>query len=643
MLQQMRKAQSWMIKGVLWAVVLAFVVTIFYSWGVRSSAGPAHSEVATILGEPVGIQEFQRMQNALYQTYRNIFRNRPNVDLREQFNFREMALEQIARQRLLLRLAQDNALVVTDTELYEHIAAMPAFQEQGRFDTTHYRAVLRSQVPPIPVQRFEQEQRQALLLQKVRELIRTAVQITDTEAEQAYRQEHERAAVRYAVLVPSLFESQAEVTEEAIATHYETHKDAYREPEQRAIRYVVVRPERFQVTGDLSPDELTDYYASHQEAFRRQEQVQVRHILFKIPQGASKEAETEIQSKAQAVLTALRNGGDFAAMAQEHSDDTATKEKGGDLGFFSRGQMVPAFEEAAFTLPVGQLSELIRTPFGYHILRVEDKIKAEVKPFVEVRQEVVTKIQEQKTRDAALNLVDDLMVMLEEKPDQFAVLATQHDLPVVTTPLVAADGRLPDLETAPEVVQRAFALVGQAVDTLEGPDGRHYIFQVAEVQASSVPELEAVKDRVRADVRGERSAELARQTADAWVAKVQMGTPLAELAAPLQVQVVETAPFTRKDSVPQLGYNATFSQVAFGLQVNEVAAAHENARHFVIQMMAREPADMSAYDTEKVTYREQQLRRKQQLALVAFENSLGEQYRQLRQEGDIVVNSQYVF
>jgi peptidyl-prolyl cis-trans isomerase D len=147
MLQWMRNAQTWVIKGVLLAVVLAFVVTIFYQWGVRSSGAPTRSEVATIFGQPVSIREFQNISNALQQQYRAVFRMQADVDLNERFNFREMALEELARRAILLRLAQQYGVVVTQQELEDHIAGMAPFQDQGRFSLARYQALLRSQVP----------------------------------------------------------------------------------------------------------------------------------------------------------------------------------------------------------------------------------------------------------------------------------------------------------------------------------------------------------------------------------------------------------------------------------------------------------------------------------------------------------------
>src|SRR5713101_6620724 len=233
MLQWMRNAQTWVIKGVLLAVVLAFVVTIFYQWGVRSSGGPTRSEVATIFGQPVNVRDFQQMYNALQQRYRAIFRTQSDVDLNEHFNFREMAIEQLATRSILLRLAQQYGVEVTEQELYDHIAGMAPFQEQGQFSPARYQLVLRSQVPPIAPRQFEAQQQRDLLLQKVSTLFTASVQVTDAEVEQAYSRDYEQAAVRYVLLTPSLFKAQVTMTDEAFQAYYEAHKEGYRESEQR--------------------------------------------------------------------------------------------------------------------------------------------------------------------------------------------------------------------------------------------------------------------------------------------------------------------------------------------------------------------------------------------------------------------------
>src|SRR4029453_5402117 len=263
------------------------------------------------------------------------------------------------------------------------------------------------------------------------------------------------------------------MTDEELQRYYEAHKERYREPEQRQIRYVALPLQRFMQPYDPTAEEVNAYYTRHLESFQRQEQVWVRHILFKVASSATTEQEEQVRARAEAVLASLRNGEDFATMAKQLSEDTATAEKGGDLGFFPRGQMVQPFEEVAFTLPVGQTSDLVRTAFGYHIIRVEDKVAAGIKPLLEVQPEIIAAIQQEKTREATLAFVDDLTAVLEDSPKQFTTLAEQHGLPVVTTPFVPATGQVADLEGAPDLVRRAFALT-EPVGSAVGSDGTPY-------------------------------------------------------------------------------------------------------------------------------------------------------------------------
>lgn len=643
MLRQMREAQSWMIKGVLWAVVMAFVVTIFYSWGVQSTSGPSRTEVATIFGKPIGVQVFQQTQNALYQSYRQLFRNQPDVDLREHFNFREMALEQLVREALLLRMAQQEGVVVTDRELYEHIARIAAFQEDGHFSPQRYEAVLRSQVPPIPPQKFEAEQRQALLRNKVSALVQEGVQVSDGEIEQAYRLDHQQVAVRYVSLVPSVFEPQVTLTDETIQEYYESHRETYREPEQRQLRYVVISLQRFSVAREFLPEEIEAYYTQHQETFRQPEKVHVRHILFKVEDGATNTQEQAVRERAEQVLLELREGADFATAAAEHSEDTTTAAAGGDLGFFPRGQMVKPFEEVAFTLAPGEMSDLVRTSYGFHILRVEAKSADGIPPLGEVQQQVIAKLQQEKAEEALVTFVDDLVVGLEEQPERFEEIAQQHALTVVTTPFLPVTGQLPEVKGVPDLIKKAFALPIKGVETARSPEGEHYLVQVAEIRQPEIPTLEAVRERVVEDARRQQAIEMANKKADEMAEQVKAGASLQELATALHLEVNETGLFARRDPIPRLGRLPAFTRTAFELSPGGVSAIHEGAQTLVLQVMEQREADMANYEAAKATYRSNLLTRKRQQRLQAFQQFLTDQFHVLQQQGEIVVNSQYVF
>ena len=644
MLKQMREAQAWMIKGVLWAVVLAFVVTIFYSWGVQSSSGPTRTEVATLWGRGIEAAEFQRTQNALYRQYRQVFGNQPDVDLREHFNFRQLALEQIVSRALLLRMAEDNGLAVTDAELYAHIARQPGFQNpQGQFDSSRYRAALASVVPPVSMQQFEDEQRRNLMQAKVYAMVQQGAQVTDAEAEQTYRHEHQQVNLRYVTLVPSLFEAEAAVSDEEVKTYYETYEESYREPERRQIRYLTVTTEPFQVAREFSDDEVSAYYDSYPEAFIRQEEARARHILFRLPENASAEREERVRSLAQGVLDELRGGADFAAAAAEHSEDEGTAEAGGDLGFFPRGQMMPPFEEAAFSLPLGELSDLVRTALGFHVLRVEERLEVGIKPLEEARQEVVNALQAEKAEEAAMIFVDDLVIALDEAPEQFAELAARHDLEVATTPFVEAAGFIEELAGAPQLIGRAFALRGQAVDAVVGTNGIHYIFQVADTQPDMVPPLEDIVERVTQDARTSKGADLASEKGSDWVTRLSSGASLEELAGTLELQVAETGWVKRNEPIPELGNLEEFRRTAFRLQPDEAETVGEGDLTFVLQVIEYRNADMSSFQAALPDYRRQLLAQKQNQLAQAFQESLAAQYQQLLRDGDLVVNSQYVF
>ena len=645
MLKQMREAQAWMIKGVLWAVVLAFVVTIFYSWGVQSSSsGPARTEVATLWGQGIEAAEFQRTQNALYRQYRQVFGNQSDVDLREHFNFRQMAIEQIVSRALLLRMAEENGLEVTDAELYAHIARQPGFQNpEGQFDPDRYSAALASVVPPVSMQQFEDEQRRSLMQSKVFALVQQGARVTDAEAEQAYRRENQQVNARYVTLVPGLFETEATVSDEEVKAHYETYKESYREPERRQIRYLAVTPEPFQVARDFSDDDINAYYDSYPEAFVRDEEARARHILFRLPENASAEREERVRGLAQGVLDDLRGGADFAVAAAEHSEDEGTAEAGGDLGFFPRGQMMPPFEEAAFSLPIGEFSDLVRTELGIHILRVEERMEAGIKPLEEARQEVIDALQAEKAQEAALIFVDDLVVAMDEAPEQFAQLAEQHGLEVATTPFVEANGYIEELAGAPRLIGRAFELRGQVVDAVVGTNGNHYFFQVAETQPDKVPPLEDIVARVTLDARDSKGADLAAETGAEWVTQLRDGAALAALSGDLELQVTETGWFKRNEPIPELGNVSEFRRAAFQLQPDDAEAIGEGDRTYVVQVIEYRDADMATFKEDLPDYRRQLLAQKQNQLVQAFQESLTAQYQQLLRDGDLVVNSQYVF
>ena len=183
--------------------------------------------------------------------------------------------------------------------------------------------------------------------------------------------------------------------------YFDDHKETYRVPEKIKVAYVVFDPDAYKDQMKVSEDQIKDYYEDNLDTFKEKKQVKARHILFMLAENASKEEEEKVKQKAMSVLQQARAGADFAELAKKHTEDPSGKESGGDLGYFSAGQMVKPFEDAAFKLKKEEISDLVRTPFGYHIIKVEDVKEAKTKTLEEVRGQILATLQKTATTDMA--------------------------------------------------------------------------------------------------------------------------------------------------------------------------------------------------------------------------------------------------
>ena len=331
MLDTIRRAQPAIIKGVLGAVVLAFVATIFLDWGWQRSGRP-DAHVATVGGEGVSLHEFQMTYTNLTDFYRRLYQDRFTEDFARTLNLKQQALDTLVQRKLLLREAKRQGLMVSDAELIEKVQTYPVFQVNGQFDHSRYLQVLRlSRLTPAD---FEQNQREDLLLGKLENLIKDGVQVTEAEVKQTFIHDKEQVNVEYIRVDPAQFVPQVEVSDVDLLTYYQEHLERFRKPEQMRLGYVVVDPAWFAALVEMTDEQLAQYYEQHKEEFRREEQVRARHILFKLAQQAGAEEEARVRGEAEATLQRIQAGEDFAALASQLSEDPVSAQQGGDLGFF---------------------------------------------------------------------------------------------------------------------------------------------------------------------------------------------------------------------------------------------------------------------------------------------------------------------
>lgn len=632
MLDTIRRAQPAIIKGVLGAVVLAFVATIFLDWGWQRSGRP-DAHVATVGGEGVSLHEFQMTYTNLTDFYRRLYQDRFTEDFARTLNLKQQALDTLVQRKLLLREAKRQGLMVSDAELIEKVQTYPVFQVNGHFDHSRYLQVLRlSRLTPGD---FEQNQREDLLLEKLEHLIKDGVQVTEAEVKQTFIHDKEQVNVEYIRVDPAQFVPQVEMSDADLSTYYQEHLERFRKPEQTRLGYVVVDPEWFAALVEMTDGQLAQYYEQHKEEFRREEQVRARHILFKLAQQAGAEEEARRRGEAETTLQRIQAGEDFAALASQLSEDPVSAQQGGDLGFFKRGEMVKPFEETAFGLKPGVVSDPVRTDFGYHLIKVEEMQEAGYEPVEAVRTELRTRLAREEVRrlaEAKAQAVYDAMVAAGS---EWKTAVQALELVPRETPFIAQGEVVEGIDNSTAFMRAAFALQDGEVSRPTLIGNQYVVEKLLERKASHIPPFEEVKDAVRDALVRERSHALARQKADEWLTEVQAGQSIEQLAQAFNTQTEQTGLFARNGAIPKLGRPQEFIREVFRMRVGEGRVVDLLEQPAVVVLTEHKEFDAEGYEKDKAQMKQQVLRQKREQTFSQWSNDLR---RQAEERREIAVN-----
>lgn len=632
MLDTIRRAQPAIIKGVLGAVVLAFVATIFLDWGWQRSGRP-DAHVATVGGDGVSLHEFQMTYTNLTDFYRRLYQDRFTEDFARTLNLKQQALDTLVQRKLLLREAKRQGLMVSDAELIEKVQTYPVFQVNGHFDHSRYLQVLRlSRLTPGD---FEQNQREDLLLEKLEHLIKDGVQVTEAEVKQTFIHDKEQVNVEYIRVDPAQFVPQVEMSDADLSTYYQEHLERFRKPEQTRLGYVVVDPEWFAALVEMTDGQLAQYYEQHKEEFRREEQVRARHILFKLAQQAGAEEEARRRGEAETTLQRIQAGEDFAALASQLSEDPVSAQQGGDLGFFKRGEMVKPFEETAFGLKPGVVSDPVRTDFGYHLIKVEEMQEAGYEPVEAVRTELRTRLAREEVRrlaEAKAQAVYDAMVAAGS---EWKTAVQALELVPRETPFIAQGEVVEGIDNSTAFMRAASALQDGEVSRPTLIGNQYVVEKLLERKASHIPPFEEVKDAVRDALVRERSHALARQKADEWLTEVQAGQSIEQLAQAFNTQTEQTGLFARNGAIPKLGRPQEFIREVFRMHVGEGRVVDLLEQPAVVVLTEHKEFDAEGYEKDKAQMKQQVLRQKREQTFSQWSNDLR---RQAEERREIAVN-----
>ncbi len=624
MLDFMRsRVQSVWTKGLFLVIALVFVF-----FGIGSFGDDAQVQVvATVDDEPITVREFQRAYRNVEAGYREQYKDQFTPELARQMNLRQQTLDQLITARLFAREARRLGFRASDEEVRREIAANPAFEGFGSFSTDRYRRLLRAlRLTP---QEFEEQQRDSLVLQRFQRFIESSVRATDFEVDKLYEFEQEQVNLAFVKIASEDLVESVTVDEQGLTDFYENHKEAFRIPERVRFSYVTYDPVDFESEISVSEAEVREYYDTHKDdLFTEEKQVRARHILLSVSENDSDEAKAEIRTTALGVLERARGGEDFAGLAEEFSEDEGTAEQGGDLGFFGLGRMVEPFEEAAFSLDVGQISDLVETTFGFHVIKVDEIRPAEVRPLEDVADEVTETLLERES----LRLAED-----RARTDRQAIgdgmrlaeFAESVGLDAQETPLVAPGETIPGLGERPTLVQAA---LGQEPGQISQPiqvDDAWFLVSLEERAPSRIPDFSDVQSEVERRYRSEQAETLAEQRADALFTKLQETRDLASLARAEDLSVEETGSFTRAGGyVPKIGNLPALKTAAFRLNADNPIPSQTyvwGGNAYVVAFKERIPADAEQLEQRREELRESLVQQKRTEALREFEKYLKKQ------------------
>ena len=613
------KSLTW----ILWGVVAVFVMLIFFEWGGYNDTRMGTAEVAATVGsEEITYSEFRQQYRDLENRYRQAFGDQFNNELAKQFNLPIQALDQLIDRRILLMEARNVGLRATDSEVRDAILEVPVFQdENGNFvGAEQYQQILRAN--RMSISDFEDSLRDDVLLGKLNSILAQTAYVSDAEIEKSYRDQAERAEIRFVQLPATEVATEVAASRADLESYFADHQTDYQLPEQRVVDYLLVDTVKLRREIEIPEEELVAYYDSHPDDFTREEQIRARHILLRItPDRPAELAESELE----AVRLRIEAGEDFAALAREVSEDESNNTRGGSLGYFGRGRMVPAFEEAAFSAGAGELVGPVKTDFGYHLIEVQDHREGGLQPFEEVQAAVRSRLLSERVGELAEAKVQDLAERIATQElstdEQLEALAVEEGLSWQTTEPFGASDNVTGIGRAPDFNAAAFDLKARGLSPpVKLPRG-WAVLRLQEIKPPRLAPLEEVESEVRAAVEQQQKKAAAAQRLGQMRAALEAGGDFDALASDLGIEVQESGEFGRLDSIAGLGPNRRVIDAALALEQGQWGEPVETDLGAVLfQVTARQLFDPAEFEKEKATTRAtRQAERLQQLVASVVE------------------------
>jgi peptidyl-prolyl cis-trans isomerase D len=561
------------LKFILWGVVAVFIVLVFADWGGAGRSGGGTGDFAIRVGNAyVSEKQYLRELQSTEQQMQSIYGEQWE-QFKDQLNLPAQVAQRLIQRELLAAEARAVGLVVSDDELTEVIVQQFP-REDGEFvGQQRYEQFLQQQLR-MRAREYEEQVRKDLLINKLNQMVQYGTYISDEDVELALRKQSETADFDAIQVGYEQFLTEVELSETDVADYFAEHADQFHRPEQRVVRYLVVETNRLRRTLPISDEEISAYYDEHRHEFVEGEKANARNILFSLPAGSDATLQAETRLRADSVANMAKSGIDFAELVKVHSDDPATKDQGGDLGWFGRGRMQKAVEDAVFGGKPGDIVGPVQTEFGFHLLKVEGFQPERQRPLDEVREQVRFRLLEGRAASEAETRAAALAERVKDLPNEleaWQTLADEDEAVVLNqSPAFSEADPIPGLENNPPLNEVLFeADEGDTGGPVNVPRG-WIVWQLEAVHPEGVPELETIRAEVEQKARQLKALNRAREIAEGLVKRWRDGEDGAQLATDAGTKVAEARDHRRGISVSSLGVLPTLENEVFSANVGDV-------------------------------------------------------------------------
>lgn len=537
--------------GVFSWIIILMIAVPFALWGINqyTDKGGKASDVAVVNGQGISQPDFLRASEQQQERLRQMLGQSYNPDTFNTPQYKHEVLDQLIERTLLEQAAVNDGLDISDAELTAYITSQPDLQRDGKYAPELYQTFLRNQ--GLTAAGFEKRLRDSLRVTQLRDAVTNSTVLTPTALDAMIKLREQRRDVAYMILPQAAYAKNIAVDEAKISAYYQSHRAQYMNPERVQVEYIDYSIEGLMASVPVNEQILRHAYDEQAATATNDEQRRASHILIQVPAGADAKTQAAARARIDKIQQQLKGGAAFETLAREYSDDKPSAAKGGDLGYFGKGVMDKAFEEAAFKLKKGEVSAPVRSSFGWHLIKLTDIKTTPRKTFAEARADIERSYRRSQAEKIYYDHTDGLADTVYQQPDSLEPAAKLLGMPIQKSAWLTRAGG-PGIGAYPKVIDAAFSedvlTHSNNSEPLEVAPGHLVVLRIKAHEATSEKPLAEVHDQIAASLRSEMAEAKAAAAAKAMVERLNKGEALAVVAKSANLSVKEVPGLKRKDA-----------------------------------------------------------------------------------------------